>query len=176
MRRPRSGSYGRHDLTPTYPSQVGVKSCQAVTNRPSHRPTSRQQRGSGWSGGRNCRGAADRAASCRPLLAWFTWPDGTSTEPTNATTNNVHTDDHYGDSVIRVIRAIARRHPQRGGQYPVAQRSRQRQRPRNCRSPHYPGHGATLPRTWRDTALVIATVSLPGMKRPFQSFVKQNSW
>ena len=33
-----------------------------------------------------------------------------------------------------------------------------------------------LPRRWRDTALVIATVSLPGMKRPSQSFVKQNSW
>ena len=99
------------------------------------------------------------------LLAWLTWPDRTSTKAAKATTNNAHTDGHYGDSVLGPLqRAI----PEGGGQYPVAQRSRQRQRPRNCRSPHHRG--------WRDTALVIDTVSLPGMKRASQSFVKQNSW
>ena len=100
------------------------------------------------------------------LLAWFTWPDGTSTEPTKATTNNVHTDDHYGDSVFR---AIATRHTPARWSIPSGSEIA-------ATSATSELQVTPLPRRWRDTALVIATVSLPGMKRPSQCFVKQNNW
>ena len=72
------------------------------------------------------------------LLAWFTWPDGTSTEPTKTTTNNVHTDDHYGDSVFR---AIATRHPP--ARWSIPSGSEIAATSATSELPHYRGDGAT---------------------------------